>query len=273
MASLLKVLVQASPASTMSRSQSFTRSRLQALCRIGAYALLVEFLISLLRTLLPIPTSLEPTRLIGLIDFLLTVSSMALLVVVLLFAGLCDGVRPARWEWWLARLLRPFLALVAVLYVLLIPPTIVLSQQIGAAADQALRAQDAQRAGQLKAYRNLLEKASDAPALQRLVEAQPQMRLALSSPDSPFADVTAPLPRQRQLTLRLLDQIDINLQEASLRRRADGAGQLQLQQLRLCGLAVVYGFFFALVSLIWPRQLGPLPRVSSEADLDHPPLA
>ena len=251
-------------------SQPFSRRRLQALCRLSAYALLVEFLINLLRTALPIPTSLEPTRLMGLIDFLLTISSMALLVVVLLFAGLCDGVRPARWEWWSVRLLGPLLALVALLYVLLIPPTIVLTEQIRTSADQALRADDSQRASQLKAYRDLLGKAADTPALRRLLEAQPQLKPALSSPDSPFADPSASLPLQRHLALRLLDRVEINLQEGSLRRRADTSGQLQLQQLRLCGLAMVYGFFFALVSLIWPRRLGPIPAAPPVVDLEQP---
>lgn len=254
----------------MSPSQPFSRRRLQALCRLAAYALLVEFLINVLRTVLPIPTSLEPTRLLGLIDFLLTISSMALLVVVLLFAGLCDGVRPARWEWWSVRLLGPFLALVAVLYVLLMPPTIVLSQQIRAAGDAALRAEDAQRVGQLKAYREVLDKAPDTPALRRLLEAQPQLRQALSSSESPFAEPSAALPRQRQLALRLVDRIEINLQDVSLRRRADASGQLQLQALRLCGLALVYGFFFALVSLIWPRRLGPMPAASPVVESDQP---
>lgn len=254
----------------MSSTQPFSRRRLQSLCRLAAYVLLVEFLVNLLRTVLPIPTSLEPTRLMGLIDFLLTISSMALLVVVLLFAGLCDGVRPARWEWFSVRLLGPFLALVAVLYVLLIPPTIVLSQQIRTSGDEVLRAEDAQRAGQLKGYRDLLEKAADTPALRRLLEAQPQMRQSLSSSESPFAEPSAALPRQRQLALRLVDRIEINLQEASLRRRADASGQLRLQELRLCGLAIVYGFFFALVSLIWPRRLGPIPTASPLLESDHP---
>jgi hypothetical protein len=146
----------------------------------------------------------------------------------------------------------------------------VLSQQIRSAGDQALRAEDDQRAGQLKAYRDLVDKAGDTPALRRLLEAQPQLRQVLSSPESPFADPSAALPRQRQLTLRLLDRIEINLQEASLRRRADASGQLQLQELRLCGLAIVYGFFFALVSLISPRRLGPIPAAAPVVESDHP---
>ncbi|MEB3319781.1 MAG: hypothetical protein VKI63_02435 [Cyanobium sp.] len=255
----------------MSPTPPFSRRRLQALCRLGAYALLVEFLINLLRRFLPLPTSLEPVRLLGLIDFLLTISSMALLVVVLLFAGLADGVRPARWEWWLARLLRPLLALIAVLYVLLIPPSIVLSHQIRTNGEQALQTQTAQRAGQLKAYRNLLEKAADAPGLRRLIEAQPQMRQALSSPDSPFADPSAPLPQQRQLALRVLDRLEIGLQEATLKQRADAAGQLQLELLRLCGLSLVYGFFFALVSPIWPFRLGPMPEGAGAPPIEPPP--
>lgn len=243
----------------MSSTAPFSIRRLQALCRTAAYALLAEFVINLVRAYLPLPSSFEPNRLLGMIDFLLTVSSMALLVIVFLFAGLSNGVRPARWEWWFARFIKPALVLVGLLYILLIPPTIVLGNQIRSAGEANLAAAESARNRDFNNFRAALERAPDGQVLRRLLESQPQLRPALEGADSPLADSRAGFPRQREAALRLLDRLTISLKDASLRQRADANGQITLQQLRLSALALVYGFFFALVSLIWPRRLGPLP--------------
>ena len=252
----------------MPASPSFTPRRLQSLCRLAAYTLLTEFLISLVRVLLPIPLTPDPQRLLSITDYVLTTSSMVLLVVVFLFAGLCGDARPARWEWWLARWIRPALMLVSLLYVLLIPSTITLTNQFRTRADASLRVEDGQRVQQLQAYRLQLSRASDVASLRRLIGSQPQLAPALTAPDSPLADSAMPLIQQREAALRLIDRLAINFNDASLRRRGDASGQLNLQMLRLCALSLVYGFFFALVSALWPSRLPPYPQRFGAADSD-----
>jgi hypothetical protein len=95
----------------MTRSPGFGFTRLQMLCRLSAYTLLIEFQISALGAVLPIRFQSE--RLLTDLGTILDLSSLPLLALPLLFGGLAGFARPAPWEWGLARLLRQILLLAA----------------------------------------------------------------------------------------------------------------------------------------------------------------
>ena len=231
----------------------FTSSRFQSLCRLAAYTILFEYALYMLLGLLPF--NLDPGRLLGLVGSSLETASLAVLALPLLFAGFSRDVKPARWEWHFARLLRGLLLVVAILYLLLIPATLAIGARIQSGGDQQLRQQQQLALQQLQTYRQQLSKASSSPELRRLLLAQPQLRATLAGPESPLAPTKPTLPQQRSQALRLADRIAVNLNQQALLQRSNASGELNKQQLRLVLLALVHALFFGLASMIWPSRL------------------
>lgn len=228
----------------------FTPTRLQTLSRLGAYVLVFEYLVILFFSVLPF--SGDSNRLFAQINAALSTSSLPLIAMVLLFAGFCTGARVARWEWWLGRRLRPLLMLVALLYLLTVPALWWLGHSIQTKGDRQIQQQFATVLDQLRVYSGQVQSATSSPALRRLVEAQPQLRLSLQTSESPFASPAASLAQQQAQTLRLIDRIRANLQAEGRARRSAAASELRKEELRISALALAHSLFFALAALIWP---------------------
>lgn len=240
----------------MALHAEFSRRSLQSLARLAAYLLAFEYLLN--GFLAVVPVSSQPDRLLGQITTLVDSASLPVLAVVLFYGGLLAGTRPARWEWRLARLLRPLLALTAALFLLLIPAVWVVGAQIQSRGDGALRQQSDQVQQQLSAYRASLSGAADANLLRRLIEAQPLLQPALAGPESPFARTRVAFADQRRQAVALVDRAMANVRADSLERRAGAVGSLRKQQWRLTVLALVHALFFALSALVWPDGLNSL---------------
>ena len=247
----------------------FSRRSLQSMARLAAYVLLFEYLLNGAINALP-PTA-QPERLFGQIGGLLDTASLPVLAVVLLYGGLNVGVRPARWEWRLARLMRPLLGIGAALFLLLVPAVWGLGASIQASGNAVLRQQAAQVEQQLGGYRNALSAVGDAAQLRKLIGAQPQLQPVLSSPESPFANPNAAFPQQREQALKLVDRVLANLKAESLARRAAAAGDLRKQQMRMSAMALAHAVFFALACMVWPDGLSSLPPgMEAIDDLEGP---
>ena len=225
--------------------------RLQALARLAAYVLIFEYLLNLVFTLLPLST--DPNQLFARISAALDSASLPLIALPLLFAGFCAPSRAARWEMGFGRRLKPLLLLVALLYLLSVPSLWWLGASIQASGDSQIKQQVNAVLEQLAAYRGQLQQARDSQTLRALIEAQPQLRLSLQTPDSPFASPASSLPQQQAQALLLVDRIRANLQADGLRRRSTAAAELRKQELRLSGIALAHALFFALGGLIWPK--------------------
>lgn len=239
------------PSASHPAASAFRTSRLQALARLAAYVLIFEYLLNLVFTLLPF--SSDPNRLFAQITSALDTSSLPLIALPLLFAGFCAPGRAARWEWCLGRRLKPLLLLVALLYLVCVPALWWLGGSIQASGDRQIQQQISSVLEQLAGYRGQVQKAPDSQSLRRLLDAQPQLRLSLQTPDSPFAAPGSSLPQQQAQALRLVDRIRSNLQADGLRRRSTAAAELRKQELRLSGIAIAHALFFALGGLIWPK--------------------
>ena len=241
-----------------SADTGFSGRRARSFARITAYTLLVLFLISAVAAFLPPPFG-RPDRLFPVLGELLAErSTLPLLGLILLFAGLVGGVARAVWEARLAALIRPLLRLAALLYLLTAVALFAVAGQMQSQGVAQLNAQVQANLKEVAALRSQVTAASDADGLRRLLAAQQPFRPMLSDPSSPLSDPTAPLPRQRQAALGLLDRAEANLRLAALRRRADAGGTLQKETLRLVLTALVYVVFYGLASVLWPRSLGSL---------------
>lgn len=244
---------------------AFSFRRLQALARLAAYVLLVEFLLNTLLSALPL--SLQPSRWLGLISGLLDTASLPLLGIILFYGGMASVVRVSRWEWTLARLFRPLLALAAILFLGLVPAVWAIGGAIHADGDSALRQQGQQTMAQVAQFRRQLSAAPDSASLRRLVEAQPLLRQSLTTSDSPFRDASFSFAEQRRRAGVLVDRLSVNISAANQRQRSDAAGDLRKQQLRLSAMALLHSLFFLVAWLIWPSGLSPRPL----QDLLEPP--
>lgn len=243
----------------MTRSPGFGFTRLQMLCRLSAYTLLIEFQISALGAVLPIRFQSE--RLLTDLGTILDLSSLPLLALPLLFGGLAGFARPAPWEWGLARLLRQILLLAAVIYLLMVPAAWVLGGRIQANADRILRQQTAAVVSQLNEVRRQVDLARDPRRLRGVLEAQPfpNLRRVLATVPAPSTDELR--PDERRAALSALDSELQSINGAVLRRLSDNAGALRLQSVRLSAIAIAYALFFLLSWRVWPRNLPHLERL------------
>ena len=95
----------------------FTSHRARSLARLSAYTLVLIFLISLLASLFPLPLE-DPQRALAVLQELLERSTVPLVALLFLFAGLAGDALPAPWEMGLASWMGPLLRLVALGYLL-----------------------------------------------------------------------------------------------------------------------------------------------------------
>lgn len=243
----------------MKRSIGFGFTRLQMLCRLSAYTLLIEFQISTLGALLPV--RLQSERLLNDLGTVLDLSRLPLLALPLLFGGLAGFARPARWEWFMAGLLRKILLPVAVLYLLIVPTTWVLGARIQANAEQALSRQSAALVRQLEDVRRQVSQASDRTDLQRVLVQQPfsQLRSALTSPAATPGSTVLPNERQA-IQIAVNGQLEA-IQGAVIRRLSENASAVRLQAVRLSAIAIAYALFFLVTWRVWPRHLPDLDRI------------
>ncbi|MCP9927878.1 HpsJ family protein [Cyanobium sp. CH-040] len=232
----------------------FTGRRARSLARLGAYTLLAVFLISLLSAVLPPPLD-NPDRAMALIAELLERSSLPLVALLLLYAGLADDAQPALWEvGLLARWLRPLLRLVALAYLLLAIAVIGLAQRIEVTGVGQLTSQVQTSLQTLERLRQGVDSAADPQQLRQLLSHDPALMEAMRQAGVPAGEAGT-LSEQRALARQLLERAELNLRDASQRRRADASGNLTRQALRLVLLALAYGSFFLLAGFIWPRSV------------------
>ncbi|MFS6828118.1 hypothetical protein [Cyanobium sp. ATX-6F1] len=171
-----------------SASAGFSGRRGRTFARVTAYTLLALFLVSAVPAALPFALA-QPERLFGSLREILERSTLPVVALVVLYAGLSGEAAPSLWEARLAIWLRPLLRLVALLYLL---TAVAIVAVAGEVQSQGL----AQFKGQLQAnltglaeLRQQFNAAPDATVLRRLLEQQP--------PSAPFWPIPAP-PGQRQ---------------------------------------------------------------------------
>jgi len=246
-------------------SSPFTARRLQSVARIAGYALLSEFIISLLSEAFPLSGS--PERQFAQVESLLDLSSLPLLAVVLLLGGF-TGAAVTDWEWLLGRGLKPMLALASLLYFLLIPGNLMLASRIETSGNQVLRQQFAETNKAMDRFRGLLATAPDAGSLRALIQAQPELNQTLNTPDSPFGSQVVTFDQQRGKALLLMDRMRANFVNSSTQQIADAQGKLRKQSLRLNLLAICHGLFFGAAWVIWPRMT--LKQRSADDSHQHP---
>ena len=232
----------------------FTGRRARSLARLGAYTLLVVFLISLVSAAQPPPLD-NSDRAMALIGELLERSSLPLVALLLLYFGFADEAQPALWEvGLLARWLRPLLRLVALAYLLLAIAVIGLAQRIEATGVGQLTTQVQTSLQTLERLRQGVDQAADPQQLRQLLSTDPALIEAMRQAGVPAGEAGT-LPEQQAQARQLLERAEANLSAASQRRRADASGNLTRQALRLVLLALTYGGFFLLAGFIWPRSV------------------
>ncbi|MFY8148232.1 MAG: hypothetical protein ACOVNL_03320 [Prochlorococcaceae cyanobacterium] len=239
-------------------ASGFSPRRTRSFARLTAYTLLSLFLISALAAFLPPPFG-RPERLFPVLGELLAERSpLPLLALILLFAGFGGDTAPALWEARLVPLLRPLLRFCALLYLLTAVALVAVTGQLQGRGSAQLSGQLDAALNGIAAFRSQVRAAPDTATLRQQLEAQPPLRAMLADPSSALADAGAPLLKQRQAALQLLDRVEANLRADNLRQRADAGGTLQKESLRLVLTALVYAGFYLLASALWPRSAGPL---------------
>lgn len=243
--------------SDTTRSGGFSDRRSRGFSRIGAYILFLLFLVSLAPAFLPFPAA-DPARLLASLRELLERSTLPLVGLIFLYQGFSAPALPALWECRLARLLRPLSGLAALLYLLSSVALVGIAHRIQADGLRQLDQQREANRGALTLLRSQIRATASSTELRQLLEQQPLFRAVLGTNESPLADLSAPLPAQRGRADALLDRVEANVRADDLRRRADAAGNLLKEQVRLVLTALIYAVFHALAWLIWPRSLATL---------------
>lgn len=230
-----------------------TSGRLRSLARLSAYTLFAIFLISLLAAALPFPSG-DPQRILALITEVLERSSLPLVALVFFFFGLVVDAIPALWECRLALLLRPFLWLVSLLYLLIALAIFPVAQGVETAGVRALNSGVESSVALIQDLRKGLDRASDAAGLRAVVSRQQGLVQAMREKGvAPGSD--APIEVQRRAAADLLDQAETNLRNQSLQQRSEATGRLTRQSLRLALLSVIFAIFYGFAGLIWPQSL------------------
>ena len=236
----------------------FTSQRLRSLVRLGAYTLLLLFVIHGVSGWLPFPSD-QPSVVLARIGELLERSTLPLVAVLLLYGGLLGRSLPSLWEWRLARMLKPLLLLVAALYVaaggLLLP----VSHRIETEGVKRLQSELSQARSQLKAYGAAVERSSSAPELQRLLANQPALVRQLRNSGNDPAQANN-LAAVRQQTLVLVRSQAAQLEREAIRRESQARGELGQQVLRRLLSAAGLALFFLIAGLSWPSRLPEMGR-------------
>lgn len=230
----------------------FSERKSRTLARISAYSLLLVFLISTVAAALPFGFG-DPGRVLALLNELLERSTLPLVSVFLLFLGLAGDALPAVWECRLARALRPLLRLAALLYILAAIAVVGIAPRQEAVQVENLSGQLERSLQGVAVLRAGIERAPDAPTLARLLGSQPGLRQAFEAEAG--IDSGAPLDRQRQQALQLIDRIEANLRRQGQVQRSTVAFGFARQSGRLALTAFVYALFFLLAAQIWPRSV------------------
>lgn len=255
-------------------------ARARRLARLGAYTLLVIFLVTVVPVALPLPLG-DPSALLTLLAELLANSPLPLVALVLLLIGLAGEPLPALWELGLARWLPVLLRAVALLYLLCAVAVIATAGRIEASGGRELNARMQASAQRLERLRQNLNTPNNTRELQGLLAEEPALLQALQQrleADGLEADDSeATLAQQRQLAVELLNRGLANLRAQSSRERANAGANLRRQALRLSLSALVYAMFHSLASLIWPRSLADTmlrvleARSAPDSTADPPP--
>lgn len=232
----------------------FTGRRTRSLARLGAYTLLLVFLISLLTIALPLPLG-DADRSILLFNELLERSSLPLLALLALFFGLADDAQPAIWEVVLARWLRPVLRFTALAYLVLAIALIALAGRIEETGVSRLAGQVQDSLQKIERLRQAVDQAPDPQSLRQVLQQQDPRLIQAMQEAGVRAGEPGSFSQQQALARQLLQRAEANLRQSSQRRRADASGNLTRQTVRQVLVALCYAVFSLLASFSWPRSV------------------
>lgn len=261
---------------TIELQDDFSHRRVRSLGRLCAYTLVLVFTASMLTSLFPLPFA-DAQRTLAFLNELLERSTLPAVALFFLFFGFSGDALPALWECQLARWLRSLLRLVALLYLISAVAILGVGQQLSRTGVAVLDGQVRTSLDNLRQFREQVNGETSVDRLRGLVARQPQILQALQQEGTPL-DQNSPLPELRQQVDRLLTRVEANVRRQSQTARANTAGQLARQMVRLSLTALIYALYYLGASLIWPRSmLATVERVrqarharwAAEADLQE----
>jgi hypothetical protein len=234
-------------------ARDFDESRSRILARLSSYVLFLIFLVSVLTGLAPSEFG-EPGGVFSFLNEIVERSPTALWGLFLLYFGFCGDARPAIWECRFAGLVRHFLRLLVLLYLLLALAVLGMGGKVRSRDVDNLSRELQRNTAALTRFRQLVVKAPNTNDLARLVSLQPGLSEALRQQGGGL-DPATPLEGQRIAVFTLLERSKDNLRRQHLRSVATTTANSARVIGRLVVLCLLYALFYGLTSLIWPRSL------------------
>ncbi len=232
--------------------------------RASGLCLLTIFLISSLSTLYPRPNLQQPTTVLALIDQILAQSPLLCIGLLLLLLSLTDHVlglgspgdraRQGIRDRMLVRG-RALVGLAAVLYLAIIPITLIQTQTLKNMSDRVLNQRIRMVESQVIPISEQLNGSSEPPSLATLKQQYPWIGKA------EIQDLD---------TLRLaMKKIQANARIYQEELRKSGQRKLLIRSLRLCFLGGLYAALIGYLWFHWPKPglAGEIRRKSKEAGL------